>query len=268
MADYIHELNNSRDSLERSVYLAANKQIKEQFDPNDSAFVLAGRGWHAGVIGIVAGRLAEKFNRPVVLLSVDELGAKPATGSARSASGLNLHEAFAQCTEHLVSHGGHAAAAGLKVAEAKIDEFRHAFCELVESEVSVQDRVPEIRIDAEAALSQLTLRTVEQMERMAPFGQSNPRPVLCATGVELADVPRHLGNSDRHLAVKLKQHNATLRAVGFGKGEWYEPLTELSGPIDIAYRPVINEFRGYRNVEMHLVDWRMSQQPALATSSS
>lgn len=266
LADYIHELNSSRDSLERSVYLAANKQIKEQFDPNDPAFVLAGRGWHAGVIGIVAGRLAEKFNRPVVLLSIDELGAKPATGSARSASGLNLHEAFAACTEHLIAHGGHAAAAGLKVEEAKIDDFRSAFCELVESEVSVQDRVPEVRIDAEAALSHLTLRTVQQLEQMAPFGEANPRPVLCATGVELVEPPRHLGSSDRHISAKLKQHNVTLRAVGFGKGEWYEDLTNLSGPIDIAYRPVINEYRGFRNVEMHLVDWRLSQQPALAPS--
>lgn len=266
LADYIHELNSSRDSLERSVYLAANKQIKEQFDPSDPAFVLAGRGWHAGVIGIVAGRLAEKFNRPVVLLSIDELGAKPATGSARSASGLDLHEAFAQCTEHLVAHGGHAAAAGLKVEESKIDDFRSAFCELVESEVSVQDRVAEVRIDAEAALSQLTLRTVQQLEQMAPFGESNPRPVLCATGCELAEAPRHLGSGERHLSVKVKQHNLTMRAVGFGKGEWYEELIALAGPIDIAYRPVINEFRGRRNVEMHLVDWRLSEQPALAAS--
>ncbi|MEX0819915.1 MAG: single-stranded-DNA-specific exonuclease RecJ [Pirellulaceae bacterium] len=267
LADYIHELNSSRDSLERSVYLAANKQIKEQFDPSDPAFVLAGRGWHAGVIGIVAGRLAEKFHRPVVLLTIDELGIKPATGSARSASGLDLHAAFAHCSEYLLAHGGHAAAAGLKVEEANIDGFRTAFCELVEGEVAVQDRVPEVRIDAEAALSQLTLQTVQQLERMAPFGESNPRPVLCATGVELADAPRHLGNGERHISVKVKQHNVALRAVGFGKGDWYEELTTLAGPIDIAYRPVINEFRGRRNVEMHLVDWRLSQQPALAASN-
>ena len=103
LAAYIHELNSSRDSLERSVYLAANKQIKEDFDADgDPAFVLAGRGWHAGVIGIVAGRLAEKLHRPVVLLSLDDLAAKPSVGSARSACGMDLHTAFWNCREPLM----------------------------------------------------------------------------------------------------------------------------------------------------------------------
>lgn len=92
LAAYLHELNGSRESLERSIYLAANKQATEQFDPDgDSALVLADRGWHPGVIGIVASRLAEKFHRPVVLVAFDSLGLKPGVGSARSVPGFNLH---------------------------------------------------------------------------------------------------------------------------------------------------------------------------------
>ena len=267
LAEYIHELNSSRDSLERSVYLAANKQIKEQFDPQDPAFVLAGRGWHAGVIGIVAGRLAEKYHRPVVLLSIDELATKPATGSGRTACGVNLHRAFAECSEHLLAHGGHAAAAGLKVEESHIEGFRLSFCDHVEGEVSLEDRVAEVRIDVEAPLSQLTMRTVQQIEQIAPFGEANPRPVLCATGVEIAETPKRIGAGERHLAMKVKQHQVTLRAIAFGHGDWQDDLIAAGGPIDIAYRPVINEFRGRRNVEMHLVDWRLSQQPALVDSA-
>lgn len=267
LAEYIHELNSSRDSLERSVYLAANKQIKERFDPADPAFVLSERGWHAGVIGIVAGRLAEKYHRPVVLLSVDELAVKPATGSGRTACGVNLHRAFAECGEHLVAHGGHAAAAGLKIEETHIEAFRLSFCEHVETEVSPAERVAEVNIDGEAPLSQLTLRTVQQMEQMAPFGQANPRPVLCATAVQIADTPKRIGGGERHLSLKVKQHKITMRAMGFGHGEWMDDLIAVEGPIDIAYRPVINEFRGRRNVEIHLVDWRLSQQPALAGST-
>ncbi len=95
LAEYLHELNGSRDSLERSIYLSANKQIQENFDPeNDSALVLAGRGWHAGVIGIVAGRLAEKFHRPVVLIAQDDVGVKPGIGSVRGAPGCSVHEAL------------------------------------------------------------------------------------------------------------------------------------------------------------------------------
>ncbi len=260
LAEYIHHLNSSRDSLERSVYLAANKQIKEQFDPeNDPALVLAGRGWHLGVIGIVAGRLAEKFHRPVVLISLDNHGTKPGTGSARTAGGLNLHAALAACEEHLVGFGGHAAAAGVRVAEEKIDDFRHAFCEYAASELGTDGRPPEVRIDAEGPFSQLTSQTVQQIELLAPFGAGNPRPVLCATGVRLAEPPKKIGSGERHLSFKLVQQNVRLRGVGFGCGEWADELQNIDQLLDVAYRPVINEFQGRRSVEVQLVDWRVSK---------
>jgi single-stranded-DNA-specific exonuclease len=265
LADYIHELNGSRETLERSVLLAANKQIKEHFDPEaDPALVLAGVAWHPGVIGIVAGRLAEKYHRPVVIISWDQVGAKPGIGSARTAGRLNLHRALAACGRHLLSHGGHAAAAGLRIEEAKLEAFRADFCEHVAGEVSQEERIAEVHIDAEATLSQLTLKTVEQMEKLAPFGNANPRPVLCASGVTLADAPRRMGNGERHLSVRVRQHGVTVRGVAFGQGEAADDLARLQTPLDLAFRPVINDFNGRRSVEMHLVDWRSSKIPALA----
>lgn len=261
LAEYIHELNSSRDSLERSIQLAAAKQIKEEFDAdNDPAFVLAGRGWHPGVIGIVAGRLADKYHRPVIVLSLDQLGVKPATGSARSASGFDLNAALAACSEHLLAHGGHAAAAGLKIEEERVPAFRAAFCELVDTGVPLEQRVPEICVDAETPFSQLTLRTVEQMEKLSPFGAGNPRPLLCATQLRLAEPPKRMGNGERHLSLRLTQHHQTLRAVGFGMAEWADEIAQHDGPLDFAFRPVINTFRGQSNVELHLVDWRPSRQ--------
>jgi single-stranded-DNA-specific exonuclease len=260
LAEYIHELNSSRESLERSINLAAAKQIKEQFDPDgDSALVLAGRDWHAGVIGLVAGRLAEKYHRPVVLIALDKLGVKPGVGSARSPNGLNLHAALAACSEHLVSFGGHACAAGLKIDEAHIDAFRAAFCEHAADESSGAERVGEIRIDAEGPFCQLTLETVRQVQSLAPFGCGNPRPVLCATGVQLAEPPKRIGASERHLSLRLRQQQTGIRGVGFGCGEWAEELAAASGLLDIAYKPVINEFRGRQSVEIQLVDWRISE---------
>jgi single-stranded-DNA-specific exonuclease len=259
LAEYIHHLNDSRDSLERSILLAATKQAKEEFDPeNDAALVLAGRGWHAGVIGIVAGRLAERFHRPVVLISLDQYGGKPGTGSARSAGGLNLHAALAACSERLVGFGGHAAAAGLRIEEPQIEAFRHAFCEYAASEIAVEGKIPEVRIDAEGPFSQLTSQTVKQIEMLAPFGAGNPRPVLCATGVRLAAPPKRIGGGERHLALKLVQHATTLRGVGFGHGEWADELAGIDAPLDIAFRPVINDFGGRQSVEVQLVDWRVS----------
>ena len=260
LAEYINELNGSRESLERSIHLAATKQCKEQFDAeNDSALVLAGRGWHAGMIGLVAGRLAEKYHRPVVLISLDQLGVKPGIGSARSPNGLNLHAALAACSEHLLKFGGHACAAGLTIDESRIDAFRLAFCEFAESESTSGSRVGEIRIDAEGPLSQLTLQTVRQIETLAPFGCSNPRPVLCATGVRLAEPPKRIGSGERHLSLKLVQHQTRMRCVAFGAGEWFEELAALDAPLDIAFKACINDYQGRQSVEAHLVDWRVSE---------
>ncbi len=257
LAQYIDRLNSSRETLERSILLAANRQAADQFDPqNDPALVLAGRGWHPGVIGIVAGRLAEKYSRPVVLIALDDLGRPEAAGSARSASGLNLHHALAACSEKLISYGGHAAAAGLRIHEACINDFRTHFCQYVSDAVSPEDRVAEVRIDAEAPLAQLTLHTLQQIEQLAPFGHANPRPILCSTAVRRTGSPRRMGGAERHVAVSFGQHGKSLRAVAFGRGEWAEELDQVHGPLDIAYRPVINEFRGLRTVELHLVDWR------------
>ncbi len=265
LATYIQELNGTREHLERTVYLAAHKQAKEQFDPfHDPAIVLAAVGWHPGVIGIVAGRLAEKYHRPTVIISWDQVGARPGVGSARSAGGLNLYQALAVCSHHLLSHGGHAQAAGLKIAENKLAAFRSEFFEHVASEVSDSNRVAEVCIDAEAPLSQLTMQTLQQIEQLAPFGQGNPRPILCASGVRLAEPPRRIGEGERHLSLKLQQHGITLRGVGFGHGDAADELARLEVPLDVAFRPVINEFRGRRTVEVQLVDWRPAETPVLA----
>jgi single-stranded-DNA-specific exonuclease len=260
LAEYIHELNNSRTSLERSIYTAANKQAKERFDPDgDPALVLADHDWHPGVIGIVAGRLAEKYHRPVVMISLDKLGVRPGMGSARSVPGYNLHAALASCARHLVSHGGHAAAAGLKILETNLEAFRAEFYEHAAAEIVPESRTAELAIDAEAPLSALTFQSVSQIEQLAPFGCGNIRPVLCTSGVELAEPPKRIGEGGRHASFRFRQHNISLRAVAFSQGDWADQIGEYAaagGPLAIAYRPVLNEFRGRRNVELHVADWK------------
>lgn len=269
LAEYLEELNNSRKSLERSIYLAANKQAKERFDPTaDPALVLAGDGWHQGVIGIVAGRLAEKYHRPVVLVSLDPTGVKSGTGSARTAAGIDLYAALAACGDHLIGFGGHTAAAGLTIDRAQVNAFREALCEHVAGELTPEKVVADLHVDAEAPLGQLTLNTVRQMEQLAPFGQDNPRPLLCASGVQLAEPPRTMGGGDRHLSLRLRQGNVALRAVAFGHGDWAGELSRLDKELDVAYRPVINHFRGRDSVELHLVDWRHSREPAAVESEA
>jgi len=114
-------------------------------------------------------------------------------------------------------------------------------------------------IDAEVLLGSLTLATMNEIEKLAPFGQDNPRPILCATDVQLAAPAKTMGDG-KHLDLKLKQHNTTIRAIAFGKGDWAQELL-MEQPYDFVFRPVINEFRGYRSVELMLIDFRLAQSP-------
>jgi single-stranded-DNA-specific exonuclease len=115
-----------------------------------------------------------------------------------------------------------------------------------------------LEIDAEAPLAQLTVNTLAEIERLAPFGQDNPRPVLCATGVSLASEPKTMGSDGRHLALQLEQHNVRLRAVAFGKSDWLPTLSTGGATFDFAFKPVINQFNGRRKVELQLIDFRPS----------
>jgi single-stranded-DNA-specific exonuclease len=256
LAEYLNELNGTRETLERSIHLAAGKQAQEEFNPaSDAALVLAGRGWHPGVIGIVASRIVEKYHRPVVMIALDELGIKPGVGSARSVPGFDLHAALSACSENLLGYGGHAMAAGLSIDPAKLDDFRAAFVEHASAEISPKARTAELRIDAEVPLSSLSAEAVRLLEQLAPFGCGNPRPVFCASGIRLSEPPRKMGGGDRHLSMRLVQHGTRLRSVAFGGGEWADQIA-AAGELDVAFRPVINEYQGRRNVELHLCDWR------------
>jgi single-stranded-DNA-specific exonuclease len=268
LAEFIHGLNEQRQTLERSVYRAANRDARELCEGTGAmALVLSGRGWHPGVIGIVAGRLAEEYHRPVVLISLHELGTRPAMGSGRSINGFNLHQALAACGRHLVAHGGHEAAAGLTIDENSIDAFRGDFCAYAAQHISADDCGADLYVDAETPLAALTHQTVSQIESLAPFGHGNQRPMLCTSEVRLAEPPKRIGSTGRHLALRFEQHGISLRAVAFGGGDWEQDLVAAGGPLAVAFKPVINHFRGRQTVEMHLADWRCDAHERAGTST-
>ncbi len=259
---YINNLNKSRESIERAMVRQAKELVAEHYDPQDDpALVLTAAGWHPGVIGIVAGRLAEEYQIPVVIISPEVKEGQPYVGSGRSARGIHLHQALQRSASWLVGFGGHPAAAGLKILPEQIDSFREAFCQAVVELEPSGKRQRELRIDVEAPLWLLDVPTIRQLEQLAPFGHENPRPVLCTLGANLAGEPRKMGSDERHLAVEIQQQNTKLRAVAFGKADWCEHLVfGTEHKYDFAFKPVINEFRGRQQVELHLIDYR-PQQP-------
>ncbi len=258
LAEYLNHLNSSRESLERKIQKAAFQQIRDNGLSDDAAIVLADRDWHAGIIGIVAGRVAERFNRPVVLVARSTTGTTPGTGSGRSACGVDLYRALESCGEHLVSFGGHRAAAGLRIIDENIDAFREALVEYVAANTDPVMFEARLDIDLEVSLAHLTLETMSELEKLAPFGAENRRPVFCVCGARLAAAPRKMGEGERHLSLSLEQGGVVLRSVAFGRGDWAELLDHEQGVYDFAFRPVVNRFRGRRSVELQVIDWRES----------
>lgn len=255
LAKYLDELNRNRRTVERRMFKQAKQLVAENPEwENHGALVLAHSDWHAGVIGIVANRVAEHFEKPAVLIALhphNDVG----QGSGRSFAGCDLHAALASCEEHLQSFGGHQAAAGLKIVTGQIEVFREKFCSFVAENHRVVDSDLELRVDAEVQLGDVTRRAVLELDRLGPFGEENPRPVFVAGRVELAQPPRKMGDGERHLSLRVRQYGTTLRAVAFGRGHWADEIEAVPGPIAISFAPSINRYRGRENVELQLLDW-------------
>lgn len=259
LAEYLEQLNKNRQTVERRILKQAKEMVAENPQWQDEpALVLGHTDWHPGVIGIVASRVAEHFERPAVMISLSRPD-EPGPGSCRSYAGCDLHAGLKACAEHLISFGGHKAAAGLKVEHAKLDAFREAFVAHVKATHKVTARDLEIPVDAEVRLADLTWKAVKQLEYLGPFGEKNPRPLFAASNVEVIGTPKKMGEGDRHLSLQVRHYGKVMRAIAFGQGEWADQIAELDGSMSISFKPVINSFRDRETVEMHLSDWQPSE---------
>ena len=258
LADYLDQLNKQRRTVEQRIFKEAKELVAEHPEWLDQpALVLAHHDWHAGVIGIVASRVVEFFQKPAILIALN-----PQTGvgqgSGRSSCGHDLHAGITACAGMLKSFGGHQAAIGLKVDSGKVDAFRTAFIQALADRHTVTDKDRELVVDAEVRLADVTRKAVLELDKLGPFGQSNPKPVFVAARIELAEPPRKMGEGERHLSLKVKQMGAVMRAVAFGRGDWADEIAAVNGPISISFAPGINRYRGNETVELQLIDWRPS----------
>lgn len=249
-AERLEEWNRQRRSLQEEAWEEA-RAIMEASGAAESgeAIVLASDKWHSGVVGIVASRLVEEYRQPSVLIHMKDGMGK---GSVRSSSGVHVYDALARCADLLVQFGGHRGAAGLRVEEGKVDDFRARFQEVVRDMKAPGADEDELVYDARVDFSDVDVPLLERLEGLAPFGEGNPKPVFCAFRVEAARSPVAAGRSGDHLKVCLRQFRAEREAIGFGMGDLLKTPERLRGKLDVAFSPSLNRWRGSARVQLEL----------------
>ncbi len=252
IAAYLENHNRDRQSMERRIFREACELVESHRWASDArrAIVAASESWHAGVIGIVASRIVERYNRPTVLIALEN---GQGQGSGRSIRHLDLHRALADCGEHLLAFGGHAMAAGLRIESARVDAFREAFVARANQLLTGSDLEPTLRLDAEVQLTTLTEPIVKDLERLQPFGVSNPKPRFASPVLRLEGEPRTVGKNGEHLSFSLTDGRTRRRAIAFGLSRHLQPLLEHRR-CRVAFEPTLNTFNGYTNVELQVID--------------
>ena len=261
LAQRLDACNRERQGIELKILDQAREQalaVLQAAGP-PVALLLHSTDWHPGVIGIVASRIVEEFHRPAVLLAVDQERGL-ARGSGRSIRGFHLAEAFAAGSEHLLTYGGHAAAAGLTARVDALEAFRAAFSAAAAAALSPEDLQPSLQLEENLPLAEVTGSFCAELQRLEPCGMGNSKPTLGAYGVSVAGQIRAMGAQEQHVNFLARQNGAVLRAVGFGFGPHFNALCVAAeaGPLDLAFRPDLNTFRGETSVQLKLQAFRPS----------
>ena len=242
IAGELNALNTERRDLEQDILTEAEEMLAD-FTPDVPAIVVAGEDWNSGVIGIVASRLVEKYYRPSIVLTRQGDVYK---GSCRSIAGLHLYEALAACRDTIIQFGGHEMAAGLTLARDRVEDFRTAFANYVKSHLEIEDFTPKILIEGLVAPTDWTLRAVEELALLEPYGMGNPRPVFGVRDLRPQSAAA-IGTEGKHLRMEVGTRERRVAALYWNAGELAETMTEEAS--DLAYTPNINEWQGTRSVQ-------------------
>jgi single-stranded-DNA-specific exonuclease len=212
--------------------------------------VLAGEGWHPGIIGIVASRIVEEFGRPAVLIAVENGVGK---GSGRSIAPFDLHAALTACADCFVRFGGHRAAAGITILPERIPEFAARFNAVARERLTPDDLIPELRVDMNLPLAAATEDFLKLLKHCEPHGIGNPAPVFVARGVHADAKPKRIG--DTGIRAKLTDDAVSLDAIAW---DFAHRLADIdwTAPMDVAYRLERDEWNGRSRLQARLADVR------------
>jgi single-stranded-DNA-specific exonuclease len=250
IARELEEINARRQEIDRATLEGARRRVLALDLEETYGIVLAEDGWHPGVIGIVASRLVEEFGRPIVLIGLDGDEGK---GSGRSIPRFDLHAALGRCAHLLRRFGGHRGAAGVTIGRDRVDEFARCFNDVARAELTADDLVPELRVDLEVGLAELTPAFEALLRHLEPCGVGNPSPMLVTRGVRLAAPPRIVGKEG--LKLRLQTNGDPLDAIGWTLGARIGEI-DVARPLDIAYRLERDEYQGVSRLQARLADFR------------
>ena len=247
LAQELEQLNRQRQTLEDQLLAEALYLIEaDESHQHSNSLVLASPGWHKGLLGLVASRLAERFNKPTILLTqVDQLW----QGSGRSVGNFDLYHALARCSDHLLRFGGHRLAAGLGLAQNQLAGFRAGFEKVVEEEISPEEIRRTKKVDAMVQLEEITPALMAYLERIQPYGVGNPEPIFCCRDFQVEDSQILKGS---HLQLRLRQGNVRMRGIGFNLLEPHQPPP---APHWLLFCPRWNHWRGERRLQLHIIDY-------------
>jgi len=238
--------NRERQAVEREIAARAEEQLEKCFDASrDFAIVVGETGWHQGVLGIVASRIAKNHHRPALVIGFDEAGA--GRGSGRSIAGLSLVDALGRCGYLLEKFGGHEMAAGFAISREKFQEFRTAFLDCARSTLTEDQLLPRLHLDLGVPFAALDFNFLLHHEQMQPFGLGNPQPIFLARGIAPAAEPRIL--KEKHLLLSLRQDGRNHSAIYFdGAGSALPPP-----PWDVAFQVERREYEERISVQLQIL---------------
>jgi single-stranded-DNA-specific exonuclease len=249
LSERLDGLNAERQRIEEEVYQHALSKLDGHGADTDTVIVLCEEGWHEGVIGIVASRLVEKFYRPVFIFTLERGVAK---GSARSIPSFDICGGLAECSDLLMTYGGHKQAAGVRMKAENMPRFEEAIRRIAGQSLDKDELVPMLRIDSDIELPQISHALVRELEMLEPFGCGNAEPLFGSRGLGVA-APRTVGNN--HLKMRLGKDSRSFDAIGFDMGLLFEHLG-CPGVIDAVFAPAFNEWNGTRRLQLVLKDLR------------
>ena len=261
IARQLNEENQGRQELERHIQDEAVEIIENEIDDDAVGIVVASDSWDEkakGIVGIVAAKLMQTYYKPTIVLAIN---GDEATGSGRCIEGMNLANALVACTDLLVRHGGHTAAAGLTIKTSKIPKFRQAFDEYAREHLTEDELIPKLDLEFETNLSLLTLETLKELEQFEPVGQKNPSPLFGKRRVKVVEgTARTMGPDGSHLKMFVSDGAVKQCAIAWGAGDQLVTFNRPNVSLDIAFSPQINEWQGNRSVQLILKNWEVHSE--------